>query len=138
MPKLTGTCPNALVSATLTTPYVYIQVTNPLAKAAKVSIYNSIAPNGVVVDTTLAAYAGAVAPTAEAARKACDKGTNSYGTTALTGDSKFASLDGARAVTIPANSTVTVYVAADKAYDAAKPAESTGPVKLTVRTESLE
>jgi hypothetical protein len=137
LPKLAGTCPNATVSATLTTPYVYIQVTNPLPKAAKVSIYNALAPNGVVVDTTLAAYAGAVAPTVEAARKTCEKGPNSYGTAALTGDSKFGSLDNTRMVTIPANGTVSVYVAADKAYDAAKPAESTGPVKLSVKTEQI-
>jgi hypothetical protein len=138
MAKLTGTCPNAAISTTLTTPYVYIQVQNTLATPATVSIYNSIAPLGVVFDTTLAAYAGAVSPTADAARKTCEKGVATYGTTALTGDFKFASLDGTRKVTIPAGGTVSVYVAAEKAYDATKPTESTGPVKLSVKTEALE
>lgn len=138
MPKLAGTCPNATLSTTISSPYTYIQVKNTLSKTVTASIYNSLAPGGVVIETTLASYVGAVAPTAEAARKACDKGTNTLGTASLTGDSKFASLDGTRKVTIPAGGTVSVYVAADKAYDASKPAESTGPVKLNVKTETLE
>jgi len=136
--KLTGSCPNATPSTTLTTPYTYIQVKNTLAKSATVSIYNSVASGGVVFDTTLASYEGNVSPTADAARKACDKGVGTFGTTALTGDSRFASLDNTRKVTIPAGGTVSVYVAAKKAYDATKPTESTGPVKLNVKTETLQ
>lgn len=138
LPRLTGTCPNATLSTTITSPYTYIQVKNTLAKTVTVSIYNTIAPDGGVFDTTLASYVGAVAPTTEAARKTCDKGVAISGTASLTGDIKFASLDNTRKVTIPAGGTVSVYVAAEKAYDASKPAESTGPVKLNVKTESLE
>ena len=138
MAKMTGTCPNPTLSTTISTPYTYIQVKNPLAKAATVSIYNSLAPGGDVLETILAAYQGAVAPTAEAARKACDKGVSISGTTALTGNTKFASLDNTRKVTIPAGGTVSVYVAAERAYDATKPADTTGSVKLSVKTESVE
>ncbi|MBX3222612.1 MAG: hypothetical protein KF795_18985 [Labilithrix sp.] len=138
LPKLAGTCPNATVSTTISTPYQYIQVRNTLAKTVTASIYSGVAPGGVVLPTTLASYAGAVSPTADEARKACEKGTNSLGTSSLTGDNKHASLDGTRKVTIPAGGTVTVFVAARTAYDAAKPADSTGPVKLNVRTETVE
>jgi hypothetical protein len=62
---------------------------------------------------------------------------NDYGESSLTGDSKFASLDGTRMVTIPAGETVSVYVGADQEFDASRPSDSTGPVKLTVRTEAL-
>lgn len=136
MPRLTGgVCPNPTVSSTIT-PYVYIQVRNPLPKAATVSIWNSTAPSGVIVDTTLGAYASETGPTVDASRKDCLR-LNSYGNSTLTGDSRFASLDGSQGVTIPAGGVVSVYVAADKSFDASKPTESTGPVRLNVRTESL-
>lgn len=138
LPKLTGTCPNPTASTTINTPYQYIQVRNTLAQTATVSIYNGLAPGGVAFPTTLVSYVGAVAPTTEAARKACDKGTNSFGTASLTGDSRYASLDGTRKVTIPAGGTVSVFVAARNAYDATKPADSTGPIRLIVKTETLE
>ena len=138
MAKMTGTCPNPTLSTTISTPYTYIQVKNPHAKAATVSIFNSLAPGGDVLETILAAYQGAALPTTEAARKACDKGVSITGTTSLTGNAKFASLDNTRKVTIPAGGTVSVYVAAERAYDATKPADTTGPVKLSVKTESLE
>ena len=139
LPRISSTsCPNATFPATVVSPYVYIQVHNPLAKAATVAIYNSLAPGGVAFKTALAAYDGASGPTADAARPACIKATT-YGTSSLTGDSKFASLDGtSKSVTIAAGATVSVYVAAYYAYDPAKPADSTGKVKLNVSTTSLQ
>jgi hypothetical protein len=70
-------------------------------------------------------------------RKACVKGVNDFGNDALTGDTSFASLDDVDAVTIPANGTVTIYNAAQDKYVAANPKDSTGPVKLVVRTEKI-
>lgn len=139
LPRVSGTsCPSATFVATTVTPYVYLQVHNPLAKSATVSIYNSLAPGGVAFKTALAAYDGATSPTDETARKACLKATT-YGTTALTGDAKFASLDGAtKGLTIAAGATVSVYVAAYNAYNAAKPTDSTGKVKLNVATVSVQ
>jgi hypothetical protein len=92
----------------------------------------------VAFKTALAAYSGAVQPTDDATRKTCLKGASTFGTASLTGDSKFASLDGTKAVTIAAGATVSVYVAAYNAYDATKPADSTGKVKLVVQTISLQ
>jgi hypothetical protein len=134
--KLSGTCPNATVTTTIT-PYAYVEVHNPLAKTATVSIYNSLAVGGAVFKTELAAYAGTVVPGDDAARKACVKGVATTGTAALTGDAKFASLDNTRVVTIAPGASVLVYVGAYYAYDATKPADSTGAVKLNVRTETL-
>lgn len=138
LPRVSGTsCPAATFLAATVTPYVYLQVHNPLAKSATVAIYNSIAPGGVAFKTALAAYDGVTAPTDDASRKLCLKAAT-FGTTALTGDSKFASLDGTKAITIAPGATVSVYVAAYNAYDATKPAESTGKVKLNVSTVSVQ
>jgi hypothetical protein len=138
-PRLTGSCPTATLSTTVSTPTLYMKVKNNNAKAAVVTIYNSQAPGGGIVKTILAEYDGAANPSTEAARKACTKGVSTYGNSSLTGNSSFASLDGTtRQVTIPANGTATIYLAAYNAYDATKPADSTGPVKLNVRTESLQ
>ncbi len=57
-----------------------------------------------------------------------------YGTTALTGDSKLASLDGSRVITLAPGATASVYYA----FDAAKPADSIGKVKLNVSAISVQ
>lgn len=129
--RLAGTCPNASISTTIITPYQYLTVHNPNAKAAKVTVFTSQAPSGSVIKTVLAAYTGAVTPTTDAARKTCLKGTNSYGDSALTGSTDFASLHGNNAVTVPAGGTVTLYLGGELAT-------STGVVKVSVRTESFE
>lgn len=135
--RMTGTCATATFSTTIAPPYVYLRVHNPLARAAVVAIYNSLAPGGVAFKTAVAAYGGATSPTDDASRQTCIGSVSTYGTAALTGDSKFASLDGTRAVTIAAGATVSVYVGAYNAFDPLKPADSTGKVKLNVQTLSL-
>lgn len=138
MPTISGTsCPNATLSTTKTSPYVYIQIHNPLAKAASISIYNSLATGGVAFKTALAAYDGNVSPTDAAGRAACLKATT-YGTSALTGDTKFASLDGTtKGVTIAAGATISVAVSAYNNYAAANPADTTGKVNLNVQTVAV-
>jgi hypothetical protein len=125
------------ITPTYLTPYQYITVENPHAKTATVSIYNSLAPSGAVYKTVLATYDGTTPPADDTQRRACVKCVASYGTVALTGDSSFASLDGSRVVTIPAGGSVLVYVGAYWAYEPLNPSKSTGPVKLNVRTETL-
>jgi len=139
MKKLSGTCgANSTTVSTIETPYTYIQVTNSLPKAATVSIYNSqVLPGGPIIDTILAAYQGNVSPTADAARKACDQGIGNFGTAALVVDTKFASLDGTKKVTIPAGGTVSIYVAANAAFSSATPNDTTGPVMLNAKTEAI-
>ena len=135
--RLGGSCPTATLTPVATqTPYAYIKVHNPLASSIVVSIYNSLAPGGVVFPTLLASY-GAATPTTDPLRKACVQGVNDFGNDSLTGDASFASLDDVYAVTIPANGTVTVYNAAQTKYSAANPTQSIGNVKLTVRTEQV-
>jgi len=135
-PRLLGTCPLGSLSTPTPTPYVYLSVHNPTAKTTVVSIYNSMAVGGAVIKTLLASY-GAAIPVDDAERKACVKGANSFGTSALTGNSSFASLDGPRAVTLAPDETVVVYLAAYNAFVPATPALSTGKVMLNVRTEQL-
>lgn len=138
LPRISGTsCPAATFLPSTVTPYVYLQVHNPLAKSATVAIYNSLAPGGAPLKTVLASYDGAVAPTDDATRKVCLKAAT-YGTTALTGDIKFASLDGTRVITLAPGATASVYLGAYYAFDAAKPADSTGKVKLNVSTISVQ
>lgn len=134
MTKVTGACPATL--SAIITPYAYVQVKNPLPKGAVVSIWSSTAPHGAVVDTTLAAYASETGPTSDTPRRSCVQ-LSAYGNSSLTGDDRFASLDGSRKLTIAAGGTISVYVGAEKGFDASKPSDSTGPVKLNVRTESL-
>lgn len=126
--RLGGSCPNASISTTIITPYVHLSVHNGNAKDAVVTIFSSQAPGGAIVKTVLAAYASE--PGTEAQRKACTKGTNSYGDTTITGSSDFASLHGTQAVTVPAGGTITVYLAGELAT-------STGIVKLSVRTDKF-
>ena len=135
--RLGGTCPaGTLTAAATVTPYAYLKVHNPLAKSVVVSVYDTVAPGGVVFPTILASY-GAATPTTDVQRKACVKGLNDFGDDLLTGDSDFASLSDTDAVTIPAGGTVTIYNAAYNKYSAANPALSTGKVKLNVRVEQI-
>lgn len=119
------------------TPYAYIEVRNTQSKTVKVSIYNSQATGGPVIDTVMVAYDGTSAPTTEAARKNCKGSANDFGDTALTGDSDFAALSGTNAVTIAPSSSVMVYFASYDAYSAANPSATTGKIKLNVKTESV-
>ena len=135
--RLGGTCPaGTLTGAATVTPYAYLKVHNPLAKSVMVSVYDSVAPGGVVFPTILASY-GAATPTTDVQRKACVKGLNDFGDDLLTGDSDFASLSDTDAVTIPAGGTVTIYNAAYNKYAAANPSLSTGKVQLNVRVEQI-
>ena len=94
-------------------------------------ISTALAPSGSTFGTVLTAYAGTTTPMDEASRRACITDRVRYATTS------FATLDGLDAVTIPANSSVQVHVAAYNAYDASAPQKSTGPVLLNVRTDAF-
>jgi len=106
-----STCPLASAPTAGNYPYQYVEVHNPSAtKAAKVTIYASPAPGGVVIDTIMAAYATSIQPMDDAARKACAFGVNDQSSAdiALTTDADFSIL---KAVAIPAGGSVLVYVA---------------------------
>ena len=132
--SLSGSCPTATLGPA--TPYVYVKIHNPLATSVVVSVYNSVAPGGVVFPTLLASY-GATTPTTAALRKSCVRGVNDFGDDLLTGDSYFASLSDVDAVTIPANGNVTIYNGAQDPYSAAAPTDSTGNVLVNVRLERI-
>ena len=136
--RLSGTCGSSTSIVSTATPYAYVEVRNPHPKAVTVSIFNTRAnATSPIIDTVMAAYEGPDIPKSDAQRKNCIKGVNDTGTTALTGDGKWASLDGARAVTIPAGGSVQVYFAAYYSYSPSNPSNTTGMVKLSVKTESV-
>jgi hypothetical protein len=133
-----STCPlSASGIKSFDTPYAYIEVRNPLPKAATVSVYNSQAPGGASIDTIMVAYEGATIPTTAAERQACKGAVSDNSPGTLTGYTEFASLDAARAITIPANGSYQIYFAAFDEYDPTNPAESTGLIQLNVKTESI-
>ncbi len=120
--------------ATETTPYAYIEVKNEGPKAVTVSIFTAQPTGAPSLDTVLGVYQGTTIPTTAAARKACKGYVADDGTTTLTGSYNYASLDGAKAVTIPANSSVQVYVASYLTWGVT---EVAGTVKVGVKTESI-
>jgi hypothetical protein len=135
-PYYASACPAYLSS--IVTPYTYVEVRNTNPHAVTVSIYNSQAPNGPVFNTYMMAYSGTTIPTSTTDRENCKGNIRSSGTAALTGNVQFASLDGTTyGVTIPANASVMVYFAAGTTYDPNQPSLSTGPVKLSVKTDSI-
>ena len=134
--KVTGNCTNATLSTTVDHVVAYVTVKNENAKAAKVSVWNSLAPGGVVIDTVLTAYASI--PSGDTQLRACIGSAGTYCTTSLLpcGDSKFGSLTGTNAVSIPAGQSRVVAVTTEQVQQAGNTVE--GPILLNVRTDSFE
>lgn len=131
-----STCPNGSVFNS-TCPYAFVEMHNPTASTATVTVYNTTAPGGQVIDTVMTAYRGNVAPATEAERKACAFGPSGSSTAALTGDTKYAALTGTTAVTLAPGARAIVWFSANDNYNAADPAKTTGPVLVVARTDAL-
>ena len=110
---------------------------NPTAKTATVTVYNTTAPGGQIIDTVMTAYRGNVAPATEAERRACAFGPAGSSTAALTGDTRYAALTGTTAVVLAPGARAMVWMSANDNYNAADPAKTTGPVLLVARTDAL-
>lgn len=134
--KVTGSCTNATLSTTDQHVVAYVTVKNENPKAAKVSLWNSLAPGGTVIDTVLTAYAAI--PSGDTQLRACLGSAGTYCTTSLLpcGDSKFGSMTGANAVSIPAGQSRVVAVTTEQVQQAGNTVE--GPIVLNVRTDSFE
>lgn len=135
--KVSGSCENGVTLSTSDQHVVaFVRVQNPNAKSAKISAWNSQAPGGALIDTTLTAYASI--PTTDDQLKACEKGAGaSCSTTKLPcGDSKFGSLTDGNAVVIPAGGSRILAVTTNAVHGAGAIVE--GPIMLTVRTDALE
>jgi hypothetical protein len=133
--RLTGTCPNGTFSSTTNHPYVYVELVNPTENALTVSAWNTAATSGgTVIDTLMSWYSGNTRPTDDASRKTCAKGAvDSCPADLPCGDSKWAGLTGANAITLPAFGSALVFVGSY--YPMGGSSASEGPVKLVVRTE---
>ena len=135
--KVTGNCTTGVTLSTSDQHVVaYVTVKNENAKTAKVSAWNSLAPGGSVIDTVLTAYASI--PSGDTALRACIGSAGTYCSTSLLpcGDSKFGSLTGTSAVSIPPGGSRVIAVTTDQPHQAGATVE--GPITLTVRTDSLE
>ncbi len=134
---LGDTCPTATIGTTMTS-YQYVEVYNPTAKTATVSVWTGKATGGVDIDTVMAAYGGVNVPFTAAARMACVSGVNDSCTDgdATACKASWAGLVGTDAVTIGAYGSALVYNAAFN--DAASGSPHAGAYQLFVRTDALQ
>jgi hypothetical protein len=118
------------------TSYGYVTVTNPSAQIAVVSIWTSQTATGPTIDTEITSYPGSVIPATLAARGHCTNLVTdscfdmSDPTSCLPGWGGLMLADG-NALTVAPSGSLVVYVAAVSPTDQ-------GPIKLSVRTESLQ
>ncbi len=117
-----GTCPAAVSSAQGTVHYATL--TNAEAEPVKVSISQAISGASTEYTTMLAVYAGTTVPATEAAAAACSgvvvDACGAAGCTS-TSTTKWASLSGDNAVTIPAGGSIVVYSSAKNTGAGGKP-----------------
>jgi hypothetical protein len=135
--KVTGNCTTgATLSPSDQYVVAYVRVQNPNAQTAKVSVWNSQAPGGSVIDTVLTAYTSI--PTSDAELRACIGSAGAYCTTSQLpcGDTKFGSLTGANAVSVPAGQSRVIAVTTEQVHQAGNVVE--GPIVLNVRTDAFE
>jgi hypothetical protein len=134
--RMTGTCPNGFLSSTTNHPYAYVELVNPTANPLTLSAWNTAATTtSPIIDTLMTWYPGNTKPTDDASRKACSKGIgDSCPSTLPCGDSKWAGLTAASAITLPPSSSVLLFFGSYYAAGGSSTAE--GPVKLVVRTDS--
>jgi len=131
-----GGCPNTGSFDIGNFAYEYVEIKNPTAKQATVTIYTSQAPAGVTLDTIMVVYDGAVKPMSDPQKLACKWGVadQSYSDTNLTGASSFAIQ---KNVVIPANGSVLLDVWSYPEVDPLDPTDTTGPLLVNVRTDAL-
>jgi hypothetical protein len=134
---LADTCPSATIGSS-TTSYQYVEVYNPTAKTAKVSVWTAKATGGADIDTVMAAYNGVNVPLTASARMACAAGVNDgcSDTDPTACQSSWAGLVGTDAVAIGGYGSVLIYNAAFN--DSSSSSPHSGPYQLVVRTDSLQ
>ncbi len=134
---LADTCPGATIGTSVTS-YQYVEVYNPTAKTATVSVWTGKATGGADIDTVMAAYGGVNVPLTPAARSACLAGVADSCTDADTTACKvsWAGLVGADAVTIGPYGSALVYNASFD--DASSGNPHSGAYQMFVRTDALQ
>lgn len=144
-----GVCPKTSYAYEDPVPYSYVEIRNPTAQAATVSIWlsNSTAPadGGDAgtrnIDTILAVYAGRALPMSDAERFAClvYVSDECSSTTDAPCKSPWSglTLGAGHAVTIPANGSVLAYVSVYTATPYGDTLTS-GDYQINVRTERLQ
>lgn len=125
-----STCTSASISTSISTSYAYIQLINPSAKAATVTLWTAQAFASSASTTNLAVYARTTVPVTDPERKTCAVG-NTYCTTAPceTG-AAWSGFVGANALKVPAGATMMLHVFPDGSAE-------TGAFQVFARTDAL-
>jgi hypothetical protein len=120
--------------------YQFVQITNPTAQTATVSLWTSKAATAGAqdIDTIIASYA--TQPATDQQRMACSVGvddecTETLDPTECQGEWAGLTKTDAKSVTIPPAGSVVVYVSAY--YDTTSTNPHSGDFMLTVRTDGL-
>lgn len=132
--RLSGNCPAASLLSAPDYPYFYVELYNPTAKAATVTVYNTIAAGGTELDTIMWSYGRALAPQDDTEKKACQVGTKTDCTLALCGGTITSRLASLLNVIVPAGRKILVYVSTSSTKTSSL---SIGPVGFNVKTEAL-
>ena len=134
-----STCPDTVGPSSESVPYVVVELTNPTAKAAEVSLYQSKSDTGAEDDLVLWTYNGAGLPLTDAALGACVgsvadscSGTDASNPCGNTDNFDFAELD---TVAIPAGASILVY---SGAYGSFVTLGGDGSFNLNVKTTKLQ
>jgi hypothetical protein len=142
-PFIGETCPNVALSTTVSN-YQYVQVANPTAKTATISVWSSLASGGQNIDTIMVAYA--TVPASDAQRQVClvgvsDTCNDTSDPTSCIGADNFDQWAGlmkadGNSVTIAPNGNVIIYTAAY--YGTTATQAHSGNYTLSARTEALQ
>lgn len=116
-----GSCPaGSLLSGDY--PYAYVEIRNSTTKKATVSVFRTVPAGSPSISTVLAGYKLPFVPVDDAARLGCN-----FGPTSSTMSS----------VVVEVGTSMLVYVRSFSVYNPAFPSQTTGPINLNVRTDSL-
>lgn len=112
--------------------YAFVKITNPNAKAAKVSLWTKQSLTGPALATVVFVYNRATAPVTESDRIACASAAAGYDCDVSPCDPSgdWGGLVGANAVTVPAGGSIQVYVEPENDTD-------TGTFQLYARVDAL-
>ena len=143
LPRLSrSTCPTAVPNTQSKNAFSWVELQNTTSQTATVSVWFSLAPGGLDMDTAIAVYPGSVPPTTDATRSACAFGVNDgcssgIATACRPGWGGLVVDDGDHpAITIPPNSSVMVFAGAIN--DTASALPHSGIFLFNARTEALQ
>lgn len=123
-------CPASSISTFTFVSYSYVQIINPSAKAATVTLWSGPAFSGPTLNLNMAVYARSTAPVTDADRKACTVSNTGCSASPCDSGGNWAGFVGANTLKIPAGTTMMLHVYPDAMAD-------TGIFQIFARTDAL-